>query len=259
MHACARLSGMHLPRGLSSFAAILAVLLASPWLAADTPPLLARALEQWGTGRGDLAFTQHTRVFRDDGQVKEERLERYDPSLPDSQRWRLIEWAGKPATAEQREKWEAKKNGRPRKKAIKPPAEYLDLDHATLVDENAKAARFEVNFRAEAARLIAVEKIAVRITVDKETATIAHISGLLKEPLKVALGLAKITDIDLDLWIEPGDDASQESSGEVKSGSTARVLMSKFGDPMEFKWSDFNRVTAFPRDKGKSQTRDKTS
>jgi len=92
--------------GLCSFVAL--------GLRAQEPPLLAKALQRWIAGQGDLAFTQRTRIFLSDGGVKEERVERYDPSLPDSRRWRLIEVNGLTATTEQRERWEARKNGRPR-------------------------------------------------------------------------------------------------------------------------------------------------
>src|ERR1035441_868847 len=94
-------------------------------LRAETPPLLAKAVELWATGREDLAFTQQTRFFLDDGKVKAERIERYDPSLPDSRRWRLIEVDGRPATDEQRKKWESSKNQHPRKKVVKSPTEYF--------------------------------------------------------------------------------------------------------------------------------------
>jgi hypothetical protein len=217
----------------------------SPGLRAQTPPLLAKAFGQWAAGRDDLAFTQQTRFFLDDGKVKEERVERYDPSLPDSRRWRLIEVDGRPATDEQREKWEAAKNGKPRKKVVKSPAEYLDLDHATLMDETPGSARFEIGLRPEAARLLAVENITVIITVDKESASIARIAATLRQPISVLLGLARITNLDIDVRIEPADENSARQSGEVKTGSTARVTMSKLGTPMEYNWSDFKRVTSF--------------
>jgi len=152
-------------------------------LHAETPPLLAKAIEQWDTGRKDLAFTQQTRFFLDDGRVKEARVERYDPSLPDSRRWRLIEVDGRPATDEQREKWESRKNGKPRKLVIKPPAEYLDLEHATLLDDTPQSARFEIGLRPAAAHLLAVENIAVVITVDKESGHIARIAATVPDPL----------------------------------------------------------------------------
>ncbi len=217
----------------------------SAGLHADTPPLLARALEQWAAGREDLAFTQQTRFFFDDGQVKEERIERYDPSLPDSRRWRLMAVDGRPATIEQRVKWETKKNGKPRKQVVKAPSEYLDLEHATLMDATPQSARFEIGLRPEAARLLAVEKISVVITVDKESGSVAHIVATLRQPISVLLGLARITDLDIDVRIEPADEATPQQFGEVQVGSTARVAMSKLGYPMEYNWSNFKRVTSF--------------
>lgn len=207
--------------------------------------MLAKAVEQWAAGREDLAFTQQTRVFLDDGKVKEERVERYDPSLPDSRRWRLIEVDGRLATGEQREKWEARKNGKPRKKVVKSPAEYLDLAHATLGDDTPTSARFEIGLRPEAARLLAVEKIAVVITVDKESGSIAGIAATLRQPIRVLLGLARITGLDIDVRIEPADEDSAQESGEVQTGSTAHVTMSKLGNPMEYNWSDFKRVASY--------------
>jgi len=212
---------------------------------AEAPPLLAKAFEQWAAGREDLAFTQQTRFFFDDGKVRAARVERYDPSLPDSLRWRLIEVDGRLATDEQRKKWETWKNGKPRKKVVKSPAEYLDLDHATLVDETPTSARFEIGLRPEQARLLAVEKIAVVITVDKERISIAHIEATLLQPIRVLLGLARITDLDIDVDIEPVAEDSAQKTGDVHAGSTAHVTMSKLGFPMEYNWSDFNRVTSF--------------
>ncbi|MCX6954166.1 MAG: hypothetical protein NTV51_18610, partial [Verrucomicrobia bacterium] len=181
----------------------------------------------------------------DDGSVKEERTERYDPSLPDSRRWRLIEVNGWPATAQQREKWETAKNGKPRKKVVKTPNEYLDLEHATLLDETPTSARFEVGLRPEAARLLAVEKIAVRITVDKATGGLTRIAATLRQPIRVLLGLARITDLDIDVGIAPTDEDADGKSGDVKSGSTARVALSKLGSAMDYSWSDFRRVASY--------------
>ena len=218
-------------------------------LRAEPPPLLAKAIGQWVAGREDLAFTQQTRFFVEDGKVKNERVERYDPSLPDRQRWRLIEVDGKPATDEQRKSWESSKNGHPRRKVVKSPAEYLDLDNARLVANTPKSARFEVGLRPEAMRLFSVEEIVVAITVDKESGGVVRISATLRQPINVLLGLARITGLDIDVRIEPVDNASAQNSAEVQSGSTASVTMSKLGNPMEYNWSDFKRVTSFGRPK----------
>ena len=59
------------------------------------------------------------------------------------------------------------------------------------------------------------------------------------------LGLARITDFDLNVRIEPADEAAARPSGEVQPGSTAHVAMSKLGSPMDYVWGDFKRVRSF--------------
>lgn len=207
--------------------------------------MLAKALQRWTIGQGDLAFTQQTRAFLSDGGVKEERVERYDPSLPDSRRWRLLEVNGMPATDEQRRKWETRKNSRPRTKVDESPSKYLDFDNAVLIGETPRDARFRVPVRPETRRLLATENIDVVITVDKQTGNIAGIGAALREPIRVLLGIARITDLDVDLRINPADESSPEATDEVESGSTARVKISKLGRPVEYNWSDFKRVASF--------------
>src|ERR1700689_4145484 len=68
-----------------------------PGIRAEVPAPLATAIQRWTAGRGDMAFTQETKRFRSDGGLKDDRVERFDPSLPDSRRWRLIEVNGVPA------------------------------------------------------------------------------------------------------------------------------------------------------------------
>ncbi len=225
---------------------------------AETPPLLARAIQHWTEGAGDVAFTQRAKVFLDDGSVKEERLERFDPSLPDSQRWHLLEYNGKPPTAEERQKIEGRKNSKPRKKVEKSPVDFLDLEHAAMDKETPTTARFEVGVKPETSRLLAVEKITIHITVDKEHATIAHITATLREPMRVLLGLANITNFDLDVGIDPPDENAvpPQKSGAVSAASTARVKMSKFGYPTEYRWSDFKRVPSYSGPKRVSVTSD---
>ena len=93
------------------------------------------------------------------------------------------------------------------------------------------------------ARLIAVEKSATALTIDKETGSVTHIAADLRQPMRVLLGLARITDLDIDVSLEPADEDSPATSGDVKTGSTARITLSKLGAPMECVWSGFKRVT----------------
>ena len=60
------------------------------------------------------------------------------------------------------------------------------------------------------------------------------------------IGLARITDLDIDVRFEPADDATAENSGEIHPDGTAHVAMSTLGNALDYSWSDFKRVTSFP-------------
>jgi hypothetical protein len=213
---------------------------------ASAPVLLTTALERWHAGEGEWAFTQQTRVYHSDGTLKEERVERYDPSLPDSQRWRLLEVNGQPATGAQQAKWDDHKNGKPRKRVDKGgPADFLDLEHASLVGETPTTARYKIAFKPDVSHFVDLDEVEIVVAVDKESDTISGVGATLREPMRVLLGLARITTLDVDLHLAMVDEGSAHESDDIQSGSTARVKISKLGRPVEYDWSDFKRVPAF--------------
>lgn len=226
---------------------ILPVLIAGGWsgLFAAPNPTLVKALEDLHSSREDLAFTQHSRDLHDNGRVKEERVERYDPSLPDRERWRLLTVDGREPTEEERQKWEHRRNAKPRKKPLKSPIDYLDLEQARSVEDTPVQASFEIPLRPEVARLLAVEKISVIVTVDKNLNRIERIGATLREPIKVLMGVARITDLDVDVRLEPPRRDAPDEAVAVQDGSTARVTLSKLGSPTEYRWSDFARVKTY--------------
>jgi hypothetical protein len=224
----------------ASFAVVAA--LASLNLNAASSALLSGALQRWLSGQGDLAFTEHTKVFHRDGTLKDEWVERFDPSQSESQRWRLVEHAGIAATADQSARWEARKNAKPRQKVDKSPLDFFDLDHAVLVGDEPKTARFKVPLRSPVPHLVSMEDIDVVVTVDKKTGSVAGVGAALREPIPVLLGLVRITGLDVDLHINPEANAVANNSEGVEPGSTARMTISKLGNSVEYAWSDFTRV-----------------
>jgi len=230
---------------LRALTAGLAWLLAGQ-LQAAVPPLLNAALENWAEGKDDWAFTQRARTFDDSGKLKDERLERYDPSLPDSRRWHLLEFNGLPPTDKQREQCQDRKNRKSRKHANKPIKDILDLENARLVAETPRASIYAIALRPESARLVQVEKLTVEVTVNKEHRTIERVTVGLKEPARVALGLAKIIDVDLDVHFEPSNSsAGTKDDDDVQPKGDAKVTLFKLGDRAEYAWSDFKRVTRY--------------
>lgn len=211
---------------------------------AEIPDLLAEAIRKWESGTEDWAFTQRVRTY-DNDKVKIERLERYDPSRPDNERWELLEIDGKPPTAAQREYWQNRKNRKPHKRSEKTVDDYFDFAHATVMENTSKSVRYEVPLRKDASLLVPLEKFVIRLTISKDTRCIEHVTAGLREPFKIALGLAKVTDVDLDVRFDPlVCDFSSAEKTERPSGE-AHVVLFKMGDRAEYAWTDFKRVTPF--------------
>ncbi len=218
-------------------------------VAVEVPPLLQAAVDNWVAGKQDVAFTQRTRILNDTGGVKEERLERYDPSLPDDKRWHLLEVDGKPPTAGQRVAIQDQRNRKPRKKATRAPGEILDFQRATVSTENARTVTYEVAVRPEAARLVQTENILLLITVGRESQAVEGVTARLRDTVRVALGLARINDVDLDLSFDPPDDPgsakNKQTHDEAEPNGTARASITKLGRQMELEWWDFKRVETY--------------
>lgn len=202
--------------------------------------LLEQAVENWLGERDHWAFTQ--RAVEYDHGVARERLERYDPSKPGDARWTLLAIDGQPPTEAQRAAWAKKKFKKNRKRFDAPIGDYFDFRRARVVEENARIVRYEVPLRTEKSWLFPVDKVRVNVSVNKETRALEHLTADVREPFKLLLGLAKITDGALDLVFDhPESDAAGPESAQPSG--MARVTVSKFGERAEFTWSEFKRVT----------------
>jgi hypothetical protein len=212
----------------------------APTAAEGAPTLLESAVENWLGERDHWAFTQ--RAVEYDHGVAHERLERYDPSRPDEARWTLLAVDGQPPTPEQRAAWAKKKFKKNRRRFDAPIGDYFDFARARVVEETPRIVRYQVPLRSDKSWLFPVDKVIVRVTVNKETRALEHLSADVREPFKVLLGLAKITDGELDLaFLAPDAEAGGAPEAAQPTG-TARVTVSKFGERAEFTWSDFKRV-----------------
>jgi hypothetical protein len=213
--------------------------------------LLEQAVENWLGEREHWAFTQ--RAIEYDGDTPRERLERYDPSKPGDGRWTLLAINGKPPTPEQQAAWAKKKFKKNKRRFDSPIGDYFDLKDAKIVSQTPQLVRYHVPLRRDRSWLFQAEKVNVVVTVNKDTHALEHLTANVREPVKVLLGLAKITDGNIDLsFLHFEADATPGPESAQPTGS-ARVTVSKFGERAEFTWSDFKRVTPA----GEALTRDK--
>jgi len=212
---------------------------------AATPPLLEQAAEKWLGERDNWAFTMTVREF-DGGRVKEERRERYDPSKPGLARWELLLVNGQPPTEERRTEW-LKHKTKKRKNPGKPLNQYLEFEQATIVKQDDRSACYNLPLRDNHSWLFPVEKISLRVTINKTTLALEEIVAGIDEPFKVVLGFARVLDIDFDLQMNPPGQGGDESNpAAAKPDGTARAVVNKLGERIEYAWSEFQRVTPHP-------------
>jgi hypothetical protein len=210
---------------------------AAPCWGASTK-LLEDAVARWLGERDHWAFTQRA-IEYENGQPRE-RLERYDPSLPGNRRWHLLALDGKPPTDEQRAAWEKRKFRRKPRRFDAPLGDYFDFAQAKVLREDAATVQFSVPLRTDKSWLFPVDKVDVTVTVSKETRALEQLSAHVREPFRVLLGIARITGGSIDLNFDEAEDAQPSSAQPT---GTAQVSVSRFGERVDFTWSDFKRVT----------------
>ena len=227
------------------FSFLILFLVPLAFVRAETPALLGKAVEQWLGERDNWAFTVLIREF-DGGSVKEERSERYDPSKPGLERWQLLAVNGKPPTEEKRAEWQKRKTKK-RKAPPKSLDDYLDFENARIIKSTDQAVCYHVPLRNNNSWLFPVDKVDLRITVSRSTFGIEDVVAGIDEPFRVALGLARVLDVDFDMQMNPPE--SGKTAGDpaaAKPDGTAKVVVNKLGERIEYAWSDFKRVTPHP-------------
>ncbi|MDI1318838.1 MAG: hypothetical protein PSW75_01415 [bacterium] len=221
-------------------------LLAAATLArAAVPALLGQAVDKWIGERDQWAFTQFVREF-DGGAIKEERLERYDPSQPGERRWQLLSVNGRLPAAGRRAEWQQRKMKK-RLNPGKPLGGFFDFEHATVADETAQVVRYHLPLRNDHSWLFPMDRVNLKVTVNRTTHAIDQIEAGIDEPFRVALGLGRVLDLDFDVQMNPSTRRGEtDNPNAAKPSGTATAAMNKLGERVEYAWSKFQRVTPHP-------------
>jgi hypothetical protein len=208
-------------------------------------PMLNRAAEKWLAEGNHWAFTVRVREF-DEGEVKEDRVEHYDPSKPGADRWELVTVDGRAPTEVRRQTW-LKYKTKHRRGVLPVLADYFDFENARVAEVTASAVRYHLPLRSNHSWLFPVDRVALMVTVNKTTQAIEQVEAGLDEPYRVALGLARVLDVDFDLKMNaPGQSGGAGGPAMAQPQGLARVVVSRLGARVEYNWSDFRRVTPHP-------------
>jgi hypothetical protein len=206
---------------------------------ADLEPLRA-AIDKWSNERDAWAFTVRVSEEDDSGRDRT-RVERYDPSRGDAERWTLVSIDERAPTEKEIAAFQRRK-GAKRQRATKPPSEYVAFDRVAVVAEDENSIQYAVPLREDISRLIPLEQLIVIITVDRAQCVVRHLAVGLDDPMRIALGLLRVTDLNFDLRFEPAESEPGDDSSSTQPVGVAEASVSAFGDRAEFSWSDFTRV-----------------
>ena len=209
--------------------------------AVASEPLLREVAEKWLAERNRWAFTQHVREFDGDTVVRE-RVERFDPTAGDGRRWRLLSFNGAPPGPEFAEAWERRKNNQRRRKITKA-ADYFDFDRAILLADSAERVRYQLPLQSGVEWLFPTDKVELVITIHRPTRALEQVQARISEPFRVALGLARVLDIDMDVQMEP---PPASDPADAKPTGSATAVVTKLGRRVEYAWSDFTHVASPP-------------
>ena len=204
---------------------------------ADQTALLRQVVDAWLADRDRWAFTQTVKEY-DGRALKEERVERYDPSRGYAARWELISINGRKPTPDELAEWTKRKNKKQRKRRA-DAAENFDFENAKVIEENARRIRYELPLRSGVEWLFPISKVELLLTIDKSGPALEQVQARISEPFRVALGLARILDVDLDVQMQPPPAADP---ADAKPSGAGQAVVTKFGDRVEYAWSDFERV-----------------
>jgi hypothetical protein len=210
-------------------------------LRAAEPSLLTEAVTRWSGERHSWAFTQRVKEF-DGGEIRQERVETFDPSRPENKRWALLKVDGRAPTSDEWTAWDKRKNKK-RRRDPKPLMEYFDFARARLIRDEGATAVYELPLRNTSAWLFPADKVELQLAVNRQSRAVERVDARINEPFKVALGLARVLDFELDLVMQPVEGAGAGDPAAASPDGTMRAVVNKFGQRVEYNWSEFRRVT----------------
>ena len=232
---------------------VFSLLWAAP-LAAEVPRLLNDALQKLAQDTDRWAYTQ-TIIEKDDkGKTKRETTVRFDPSQPYAKQYQPLKVDGKEPGDSVIRKYRKQGESRgsrlereeregpdPKRKTV---GELMDLDRATVAEENARSVTYAVPLKKEGNNRFPPEKFLVTARVSKDGGAFEHVGVKLREPLREML-VVKIKSGEGSIDFTPVDPKYGPQMTAIRGGGSGSILFVPIGRNYELKREDFKRVKPY--------------
>ena len=234
------------------FIALLASLL--PSLRGAVPVLLEQALGKVIADYDRWAYTQTKIEKNEKGKVLNRAVVRFDPSKPYPEQYTPLSIDGQtPSPGEQRKyRRQGERRGDRIAKAEDqgkaPPqqtlGELMDLERASLVEETAETATFEVPLKKEGNRRLPPEKFQVLARVNKATAAFEAITAQLRSPMRADV-VVKVKSGSGRLEFAAVEPDFAPTVTAISGSGAASIVFVPIGRSYSIVRSDFQRVKPF--------------
>ncbi len=215
-----------------------------PALRAEVPAPLAAALKKLVADDGRWAYTQTVNKFDRKGRPDGVQVERFDPSLPEEEQWRLLSRDGRPVTDQAQRTFQRKKDREMRRREEKSLGEVIDFERAQAVTTTAEEIVYEVPLQKDASRRFPEEKFTVFMTVQPERETLEHFVLRAREAFRM-VGVARIDKVEIDARFQSVEAAFVPQPSVITASGAGRVLFFRVGGSAEITWTDFKRVKPY--------------
>ncbi|HEY0968355.1 MAG TPA: hypothetical protein VGD88_13270 [Opitutaceae bacterium] len=211
---------------------------------AGAPPVLADALTKLLADEGHWASTRTSRYFDKEGKLERTDVERYDPSLPDDQQWKLLLRNGRPPTVAEEKSWLRTRNREMRRRG-RPLGAIMDLAAATLAEETRTHWVYSVPIKPGASRRLPAEKFYVLAQVHKERGELDRVAIRTTEAFRVA-GVARVENVEADATFGVIDPQYAAQPAQfIATGSAKVAWLFRVGGRLETEWGQFQRVAPY--------------
>lgn len=212
-----------------------------PAATAEQKELFMTALGKIGSNADCWAYTETSRSLDADHLT----TVRIDPSKPAEERCTLLKVDGKAPKAAYLKKWrDAGQGAMPGLGELPALSSIVDIDEVRIYADETASVVFELPVKASNSEFPA-DRFQARFRVNKTSRGFEDFSVKLRESMRVAGGLAKVTDAGLEARFQVFDPALAPQPVFLKIGGGAQVMLVKIGRSIEVKRMDFKRVVPY--------------
>ncbi len=206
---------------------------------ADTPDLLNTAIQKLVVGDDQWAYTQ---IFRRTDRTGEDTVARFDPSKPANEQWELKKIHGRVPTSSECEHWRARREQTGSQTDGRALVDLLDLEHATVSEEDSKRVRFEIPLKKNTVARVPTENFIAYAEVDRGDQALQRFSIVLRQSIRLIGGMAEISTAQGDVFFKSFDATDTTRPSYISASGSGQALFHHINRSAEVIYQDQRRV-----------------